>query len=108
MYDIILQEDWVDIVAQLDHTDATHLLDFVLGVICDGNFDDADMSQRARRFLLKTMSKTHIEPPPDPDDPFPLLLYIVNYCSWVRDASHLEITISSLANRGGMMGQLTQ
>ena len=85
-------------MAQLDHADATNLLDFVLGVICDGNFDDVDMSQRARRFLLKTMSNTHIEPPPDPDDPenysFPLLLYILNYHSCVRGTSHLEIALT--------------
>jgi hypothetical protein len=88
-------------VAQLDHTDAENLLDFVLGVICDGDFDDADMTQRARLFLLKTMSKTHIEAPPDPDDPesysFPLLLYMLNQDELcVRDTLHLEITLKPI------------
>ena len=105
MYDIILQEDYMEIVAQLGHADAKNLLDFVLGFIFDATFDD---TQQARLFLLKTMSNTHIEPPPNPNDPenysFPLLLYILKYHSWVRDTSYPEITPSSLTNNGSASG----
>ncbi len=86
-------------MAHLDHaTGATNLLDFILGFIFDKGFDNQDMTQRARLFLLKIMSKTYVEPPPNPDDlenySFPLLLYVLNYHSLVRDILNMEITLS--------------
>lgn len=94
IYEILSQKD-IDIVAlQLDQTtaDATNLLKFVLDFILFRDFDSPDITQQARLFLLKIMSKTCIEPQPNADDPesysFPLLLYILNdyVCDlWVCD-----------------------
>ncbi|KAF8339466.1 kinase-like domain-containing protein [Amanita rubescens] len=105
MYDILSLEDCADFVAQLDHTtpaDATNLLDFVLDsdhIMFFEDFEDADANQRARLFVLKIMSKTYIEPPPNLDDledyAFPLFLYILCYHSpWVvvNDIVHPLVT----------------
>ena len=95
-------------MTQLNHTtDAKHLLDFALRAIFFRNFDNADMTHRARLFLLKIMSKTDVEPRPlNPDDPenysFPLLLQILNHCSPVRDTLNLEILLLRLINSGWM------
>ena len=56
IYEILSQEDYIDIVAQLDHaTDATNLLDFILeGEVLEGDFHNVDLDmirQRATPFL---------------------------------------------------------
>jgi hypothetical protein len=92
----------MDFVAQVDYitmADAINLLDSILGNIFSEAFEgDTDITQRARLFLLKIMSKTYIEPLPNSDDPenhcFPLLLYSLNYYSLVRDNLNLEIVFS--------------
>ena len=117
IHEILSQKD-IDIMAlQLERTtDATNLLDFVLRFIFfRDKFDNPDITQRARLFLSKIMSKTRIELQPNPDDPenysFPLLLYILNYYSddsWVCDTSNLGITLSIRANSGGRRSKYTQ
>ncbi len=85
MYDILSQEDYLDIVAQLDHTitDAKSLLDLILDRLfyCWQYPDAKFMIQQKKLFLLKLMSKTYVEPPPNLDDLdnyyFPLLLHIL-------------------------------
>jgi hypothetical protein len=99
---ILSWEDYMDFVAQVDYTtpaDAKNLLDFVLGAeLSDGFEGNADVTQRARLFLLKIMSKTYIEPLPNQDDLenycFPLLLYSLNCYSLVCDTSNPEIALS--------------
>ena len=70
MCNILSQEDYVDLVARIDGpSNATRLVNFILDMLLNhrissqGSTTTGHIMQRARRFMLKIISKTPIIPP---------------------------------------------
>ena len=65
--EILHREDYVGLATRIDDpSDASHLLDFILDMLLNHRISSSavvDVTWRARRFMLKLISKTPIIPP---------------------------------------------
>ena len=66
-HEILSQEHYISLVTQIDDpSDASHLLDFILDMLLNHRISGSaivDITRRARRFMLKVISKIPIVPP---------------------------------------------
>ena len=64
--ELLSREDYVDVVADINNaSDARDLLDFMIGLLCNGHLSNSGIqseASRARRLMLKIATKTPVNP----------------------------------------------